>query len=62
MKTYTEFTICVEDDNEVVKHIYLKWGFTDAIDKGYGNELEEYINKKGEEYGNYRSKKFSKNI
>ena len=41
---YTEFTIGVEDDNEIAKHIYFKLGFTNAIDKGYGDEfdLSEY--------------------
>lgn len=37
---YTEFTIGVEDDNETAKHIYFKLGFTEAIDKGYGDELD----------------------
>ena len=42
---YTEFTIGVEDDNEIAKHIYFKLGFTEAIDKGHGNEFDpsEYI-------------------
>lgn len=39
-KGYTEFTIGVEDDNEIAKHIYLKLGFTEAIDKGNGNEFD----------------------
>ena len=30
---YTEFTIGVENDNEIAKHIYFKLGFTEAIDK-----------------------------
>ena len=37
---YTEFTIGVEDDNEIAKHIYFKLGFTNAIDKGHGNEFD----------------------
>lgn len=37
---YFEFTIGVEDDNEVAKHIYFKYGFTEAIDKGNGNEFD----------------------
>lgn len=37
---YTEFTIGVEDDNEIAKHIYFKLGFINAIDKGYGNEFD----------------------
>ena len=34
---YTEFTIGVEDDNEIAKHIYFKYGFTEAIDRGKGD-------------------------
>ena len=37
---YTEFTIGVEDDNEIAKHIYFKFGFTEAIDKGKGDEFD----------------------
>lgn len=37
---YTEFTIGVDDDNERAKHIYSKFGFTEAIDKGYGDEFD----------------------
>lgn len=37
---YTEFTIGVEDTNEIAKHIYFKYGFTEAIDKGHGNEFD----------------------
>lgn len=37
---YTEFTIGVEEDNEIAKHIYFKLGFTNAIDKGYGDEFD----------------------
>lgn len=42
---YIEFTIGVEDDTEKAKHIYFKLGFTDAIDKGHGDEFDpsEYI-------------------
>lgn len=39
-QSYTEFTIGVEDDNERAKHIYFKFGFTEAIDKGYGDEFD----------------------
>ncbi|MDE7249950.1 MAG: GNAT family N-acetyltransferase, partial [Lachnospiraceae bacterium] len=37
---YTEFTIGVEEDNIRAKHIYFKLGFTEAIDKGYGDEFD----------------------
>lgn len=37
---YTEFTIGVEDDNKIAKHIYFKFGFTEAIDRGYGDEFD----------------------
>ena len=37
---YFEFTIGVEDDNEVAKHIYYKLGFIEEIDKGFGNEFD----------------------
>ena len=37
---YTEFTIGVEEDNERAKHIYFKYGFTEAIDKGQGDEFD----------------------
>lgn len=37
---YTEFTIGVEEDNERAKHIYFKFGFTEAIDQGYGDEFD----------------------
>ena len=37
---YTEFTIGVEDDNEVAKHIYFKYGFADPIDHGDGDEFD----------------------
>ena len=42
---YTEFTIGVEEDNERAKHIYFKLGFTEAIDKGCGDEFDpsDYI-------------------
>lgn len=36
----TEFTIGVEDDNEVAKHIYFKYGFTEEIDHGKGDEFD----------------------
>ena len=37
---YTEFTIGVEDENEIAKHIYSKLGFTKRIDKGHGDEFD----------------------
>ncbi len=37
---YREFTIGVEEDNKRAKHIYFKFGFTKAIDKGHGDELD----------------------
>ena len=37
---YTQFTIGVEEDNDVAKHIYFKLGFNQAIDKGHGNEFD----------------------
>lgn len=37
---YTQFTIGVEEDNKIAKHIYFKLGFTNAIDKGYGDEFD----------------------
>lgn len=37
---YTEFTIGVEDDNEIAKHIYFKFGFTEVIDRGCGDEFD----------------------
>lgn len=37
---YTEFTIGVEEDNDIAKHIYFKFGFTEAIDKGCGDEFD----------------------
>lgn len=37
---YIEFTIGVEEDNEVAEHIYFKLGFTNAIDKGHGDEFD----------------------
>ena len=37
---YIEFTIGVEDDNKIAKHIYFKLGFTNAIDKGHGGEFD----------------------
>lgn len=37
---YTEFTIGVEEANERAKHIYFEFGFTEAIDKGYGDEFD----------------------
>lgn len=37
---YKEFTIGVEEDNDIAKHIYFKYGFTEAIDKGHGNEYD----------------------
>ena len=44
-KGFKEFTIGVEEDNEKAKHIYLKYGFTEPIDYGKGDEFDpsEYI-------------------
>ena len=39
-KGYKEFTIGVEEDNEKAKHIYFKYGFTEAIDYGKGDEFD----------------------
>ena len=39
-KGFKEFTIGVEEDNEKAKHIYLKYGFTKAIDYGKGDEFD----------------------
>ena len=39
-KGITEFTIGVEDNNEVAKHIYFKYGFTKEIDHGKGDEYD----------------------
>ena len=39
-KGYTEFTIGVEEDNEIAKHIYFKFGFIEQIDKGHGDEFD----------------------
>lgn len=39
-KGYTEFTIGVEDDNEIAKHIYFKYGFVEPIDHGDGDEFD----------------------
>lgn len=52
-KGYTEFTIGVEEDNERAKHIYFKFGFTEAIDKGLGDEFDPsdytlYLRRTGE--------------
>lgn len=38
---YTEFTIGVEDDNEVAKHIYDKVGFREVIGRRIGQDDEE---------------------
>ena len=39
-KGYTEFTIGVDDNNEIAKHIYFKLGFTEEIDRGHGDEFD----------------------
>ncbi len=39
-KGISEFTIGVEDDNEVAKHIYFKYGFTEEIDHGKGDVFD----------------------
>lgn len=41
-KGYCEFTIGVEDNNEIAKHIYFKCGFTEPIDKFCGNKFDPY--------------------
>lgn len=40
LKGYTEFTIGVEEDNEIAKHIYFKFGFTEEIDHGKGDVFD----------------------
>lgn len=37
---YSEFTVGVEEDNKVAKHIYNKFGFTEPIDYGKGDEFD----------------------
>lgn len=37
---FKEFTIGVEEDNEKAKYIYFKYGFTEAIDYGKGDEFD----------------------
>ena len=37
---YSEFTVGVEDKNEIAKHIYFKYGFNELID--HGNNPCEY--------------------
>lgn len=37
---YSEYTIGVEEDNNIAKHIYNKLGFIQPIDKGNGNEFD----------------------
>ena len=39
-KGFKEFTIGVEEENEKAKHIYFKYGFTQAIDYGKGDEFD----------------------
>lgn len=39
-KGYTEFTIGVEENNEIAKHIYFKLGFMEAISRGTGDEFD----------------------
>ena len=39
-KGFEEFTIGVEEDNEKAKHIYFKYGFTEPIDYGKGDEFD----------------------
>ena len=39
-KGYVEFTIGVEDGNEIAKHIYFKYGFIELIDYGKGDEFD----------------------
>lgn len=37
---YKEFTIGVEENNKIAKHIYSKLGFTKVIGKGHGDEFD----------------------
>ena len=37
---YIEATVGVEENNKIAKHIYNKYGFTEAIDRGQGTELD----------------------
>ena len=37
---YSEFTIGVEEDNKIAKHIYFKLGFTEVVGYGHGNEFD----------------------
>lgn len=37
---YTEFTIGVEESNKCARHIYFKFGFTEAVGKGCGDEFD----------------------
>ena len=37
---FKEFTIGVEEDNERAKYIYFKYGFTEVIDYGKGDEFD----------------------
>ena len=39
-KGFKEFTIGVEEENEKAKHIYFKYGFTQAMDYGKGDEFD----------------------
>lgn len=39
-KGFKEFTIGVEEDNEKAKHIYFKYGFSESIDYGKGDEFD----------------------
>ena len=43
-KGYSEFTLGVEEDNYIAKHIYEKYGFNEAICKGNGKnfDLDQY--------------------
>lgn len=37
---YSEFTIGVDEDNGIAKHIYFKFGFTEAIATGRGDKFD----------------------
>ena len=39
-KGFKEYTIGVEEDNKKAKHIYSKYGFTEIIDYGKGDEFD----------------------
>lgn len=40
---YTEFTVGVADDNPVAQHIYQKFGFTEVVARGQGDEFDPSV-------------------